>query len=357
MSRIVEFFRKPIPREVVKNVHEISYDKFKLLGFDTVVFDYDNTLAPFRRDVSNDIVELLEQLLNRGFKVAVVTNASFKRTKLLREKMPKLEVFAKARKPGLKMMKLALEKLNSKPSETVFVGDLFFTDIIAGNRLGMYTILVEPYPGVGFFLGMIAFLERVSYSILFYTFGWLFRISELASPNEWHRNIFDVDYDRMMANGIKLFVFDMDNTLARWKASKVDEKVMELLKRLSKNVHVTVLSNGNSPSLSWLAVNSDLNILRHSHKPLTGKLIKLMKRFGVSKSEVVVIGDQLFTDVLMSNLAGVYSVKVEPISKEEILITKLLRIAEKIVRPLIKTKPSITSKLETKTRSEVKKVK
>ena len=193
MSRIVEFFRKPIPREVVKNVHEISYDKFKLLGFDTIVFDYDNTLAPFRRDVSNDIVDLLERLLNMGFKVAVVTNASFKRTKLLREKMPKLEVFAKARKPGLKMMKLALEKLNSKPSETVFVGDLFFTDIIAGNRLGMYTILVEPYPGVGFFLGMIAFLERVSYSILFYTFGWLFRISELASPNEWHRNICDVD--------------------------------------------------------------------------------------------------------------------------------------------------------------------
>ena len=161
----------------------------------------------------------------------------------------------------------------------------------------------------------------------------------------------------MMANGVKLFVFDMDNTLARWRASKVDEKVMELLKRLSKNVHVTVLSNGNSPSLSWLAVNSNLNILRHSHKPLTGKLIKLMKHYGVSKSEVVVVGDQLFTDVLMSNLAGVYSVKVEPISKEEILVTKLLRIAEKIVRPLIKTKPSITSKFETKTRNEVKKVK
>ncbi len=355
MSRIVEFFRKPIPREVVKNVHEISYSKFKLLGFDTIIFDYDNTLAPFRRDVSGDIVELLNRLLDAGFKVAVVTNAPLKRTEMFRKKLPRVQVFAKARKPGLKTVKLAVRRLDSKPSETVFVGDLFFTDIIAGNRLGMYTILVEPYPGVGLFLGTIALLERVSYSVLFYTFGWLFRISELASPNEWRSSIFEVDYDHMIASGVKLFVFDMDNTLARWRASKLDKKALELLKYLSNRVHVTVLSNGNSPSLNWLARNSDVNILRHSHKPFTGKLIKLMKKYNVSKSEVVVVGDQLFTDILMSNLAGVYSVKVEPISRNEILFTRLLRIFERIVKPLIKSKPSIASK--NKTKREIKRVK
>ena len=355
MSRIVEFFRKPIPREVVKNVHEISYAKLKLLGFDTIIFDYDNTLAPFRRDVSYDVVKLLNRLLDEGFKVAVVTNASLKRTDSFRQRVSRVQVFARARKPGLRMLKLAAKKLNSKPSETVFVGDLFFTDIIAGNRLGLYTILVEPYPGVGFFLGAISLLERISYSVLFYTFGWLFRMSELASPNEWRRNVFEVDYDHMISNGIKLFVFDMDNTLAKWRASELDKAVLELLNYISDRAYVAVVSNGNSPSLNWLARNSKVSILRHSHKPLTGKLMRLMKKYNVSKSEVVVVGDQLFTDILMSNLAGVYSVKVEPISREEILFTKLLRILERIVKPLIKAKPSMAS--ENKMKSGIKKMK
>ncbi len=346
MSRIVEFFRKPIPREVVKNVHEIAYDKFKLLGFDTFIFDYDNTLAPFRRHVSEDVVKLFESLIEKGFKVAVVTNGPFERAKNLRDKVQKIHLFAKARKPGLRTLKLALSKLRTKPSKVVLVGDLFFTDIIAGNRLGMYTILVAPYPGVGFFLKFTALLEKISYKIVLYTFGWLFRISELVSPNEWHANVFEIDYDKLISNGVKLFVFDMDNTLAKWGVSSLDKRTFKLLKELSERVHVVIFSNGKSLSLDWISKNADIIVVRSAHKPLTSKFMKIIKKYEISKNEVVVIGDQLFTDVLMASLSGVYSIKVKPISTEEIFFTKFLRILEKIVKPLIKPKPVIKAKNE-----------
>ena len=344
MGRIVEFFRKPIPREVLKSVHDISYDKFRVLGFDTFIFDYDNTLAPFRKKVSNDVVERFKELMDNGFKVAVVTNGPFERTKNLKERVEDLKIFAKARKPGLKTLKVALRSLHSKPNQTVLVGDLFFTDIIAGNRLGMYTIMVAPYPGVGFFLKTIAVMEKISYNVLFYTVGWPFRISEMVTPNEWRKDIFEIDYDNLISNGVKMFVFDMDNTLARWRAARLDKKSFELMKELSKKAKVAVLSNGSSPSLSWVERNLDVTVVKSAHKPLTRKLLRLMKKYGLSKSEVIMVGDQLFTDVLAANLAGVYSIKVEPMSNEEIWFTKLLRFMERIVKPLIKPKPKIKSR-------------
>ncbi len=341
MSRIVEFFRKPIPREVLKSVHDIPYDKFKVLGFDTFIFDYDNTLAPFKKKVSSDVVEMFKTLTQNGFKVAVVTNGPFKRAENLKKRVEGLRVFARARKPGLRMLKLALKKLDSSASRTVLVGDLFFTDIIAGNRLGMYTILVAPYPGVGFFLKTIAVLEKISYKVVFYTFGWLFRIADLVSPNEWKKDVFDVNYEKFISHGVKMFVFDMDGTLAKWKAERLEERTVSLLERLNSKSEVVILSNGNSPSLKWARNSMQLRVISRAHKPLTTKLLKLMKERSLSKAEVVMIGDQLFTDVLMANLAGVYSIKVEPLSKEEIMFTKVLRFFEKMVKPLIRSKPKM----------------
>ncbi len=341
MNRVVEFFRKPIPREHFRDLHFIPYDKLKLWGFELIIFDYDNTLAPFGHEISDEVIDTLSKIMKMGFKVAIVTNASYGRTKVLRSKLPGMTVFARAKKPGLRVLKLAVRSFGIEPSKAVFVGDLFFTDIIAGNRLGMYTILVEPYPGVGFIFSTLTVLEKLSYYAVFYTFGWIFRIGDLISPNEWEKDIFKINYHRMVSRGIKLFVFDMDNTIARWKSSSVDTRALKLLENLSKMSSVVILSNGSSPSLKFLEDKAKIEIVKNAHKPLTTKMVKVMKKYRVSKGQVAVIGDQLFTDILVANLTGLYSIKVDPISKDEMWFTKILRLLEKMVRPFTKEKPSI----------------
>ena len=44
---------------------------------------------------------------------------------------------------------------------------------------------------------------------------------------------------------------------------------------------------------------------------------------------IAVIGDQLLTDVLGANRAGMYSILVKPINEKDILITKIKRPLEK----------------------------
>ncbi len=342
MGRVLEFFRKPIPREHFKSLDEIPYDRLKLWGFEVIIFDYDNTLAPLLHQIQNEVLNLLKDLIKMGFKIVIVTNASYERTKKLRSELPEIKVFARARKPGLKVLKLALKTVNLPPTKVVFVGDLFFTDVIAGNRMGMYTILVEPYPGVGIALSLLVLLEKMSYYLIFYTFGWLFRIGELISPNEWANDIFEINYDRLISNGIKLFVFDMDGTLAKWRSVQVDVKTLSLLKNLSQKSKIVILSNGDSPALDVILKNG-IKVFKHAHKPLTRKIMRITKMYGVSKKEVAVIGDQLFTDILMANLAGLYSIKIQPISKDEMWFTKFSRILERSVRPFTRKKPSIGS--------------
>ena len=49
-----------------------------------------------------------------------------------------------AAKPRRGALRLVLEQLQCKPSQIAMVGDRVFTDVLAGNRLGLYTVLVRP---------------------------------------------------------------------------------------------------------------------------------------------------------------------------------------------------------------------
>lgn len=48
------------------------------------------------------------------------------------------------RKPGPRAFKWAMQRMGSTPENTAMVGDQLFTDILGGNRLGMFTVLVDP---------------------------------------------------------------------------------------------------------------------------------------------------------------------------------------------------------------------
>jgi HAD superfamily phosphatase (TIGR01668 family) len=49
-----------------------------------------------------------------------------------------------AGKPSRRKLRQALAAMELPPDRVGMVGDRLFTDVVAGNRLGMYTILVEP---------------------------------------------------------------------------------------------------------------------------------------------------------------------------------------------------------------------
>ena len=135
---------KLLPDLYVESIYHIDFEKLKAKGIDTIVTDLDNTLVPWSEStVNQQLLDWLEQLQGKGFKVCLVSNAVESRIANFRGAMS-IPGFSKAYKPLNKAFKQALELLGSEAKNTAMIGDQLFTDVLGGNRMGLFTILVVP---------------------------------------------------------------------------------------------------------------------------------------------------------------------------------------------------------------------
>lgn len=339
----------PIAREHKPNIFEIDYEKFLKWGFNTILFDYDYTIAVWKdKKLNNETLELFEYLHILGFKVAIVTNSKIERTRHVEDLTKgKVKVFADMKKPSIKKLKEVLIKLNSDNEKTVIIGDLFLTDVVVGNRLGLYSILINPYIYEidSNFKKLAAKLSEIIYSIFFFSIGWFFKLMDLAIPNEFKTDIFEIDYENLFRTKHSLIIFDFDNTLVPYRTKKLNEKVIDLIKNI-KNIGFDILiaTNGRNSRFNLIKeeLNSlDINVQTLSLKPTNFKIMKHVKKLNHQPRDCVLIGDQLFTDVIAGNVSGFYTIKVEPLSKNEKAITKFNRKLEKISLKIMRKKPEI----------------
>ncbi len=331
---------KLFPVEHVKSIEDVDYDRLLKSGFENFFFDYDFTLAPWGElHVRKEAEEIFKYLLENGARVFIVTNAKKNRVDHLKERIPELVVYWSVGKPSIKKLKEIMKEWSIDAKRSVIIGDLFLTDVLAGNRLGMYTIMVQPllWKTIRIYKKFVAFLSMILYGIFFFTVGWIFRMGSLMSPNEWRKSVRDVNFDELLKNGFKAFVFDFDNTLAPWRNDYILEENKKILNKLRESAYVLIASNGRPRN-----VDTDVEIIWRSRKPIARKVKRKLRKMGIDGKRVVVIGDQLLTDVIFGNLIGAYTIKVEPIKKEEALITKLNRLIERLFSKLIVSKPSIT---------------
>mgnify|MGYP000418546359 CR=1 FL=1 len=154
----------------------------------------------------------------------------------------------------------------------------------------------------------------------------------LLKPKEWKKSIFEIDFEDLLSRGFRVFIFDYDNTLVPWRVRKVPEEVSKIIEDLSGRATVIIASNGKEKEIEGLKCK----VIWRARKPFAKKLKKLLEEIDTDKDKVVVIGDQIFTDVFFGNRMGFYTIKVEPVSRREFWGTKILRLLERIVLPFIR---------------------
>jgi len=157
-------------------------------------------------------------------------------------------------------------------------------------------------------------------------------IRRLLVPDEYIKSVYDINLDELKKRGIKLIVFDIDNTLKTYDEtipSSKNKDFFELIK--SKGMDVCFLSNGRKKRVK--KYNEDINFMaiHCALKPLPYNLKKILKYNKVSEEEVVIVGDQIFTDVIAGKLSNVGTILVEPIKPKNTLIEKFKRMLEKHV--------------------------
>lgn len=133
------------PKMCAHMVKDIDFAMLAQKGYRYAMLDFDNTLAPDHLtepiDYSYEMINLMKK---NGFSLCLVSNAKSDRSKGIAEKLG-IPCVTYAHKPRPTGVFSGMEKIGATPSETVMIGDQIFTDVIAGNRAGVYTILVDRY--------------------------------------------------------------------------------------------------------------------------------------------------------------------------------------------------------------------
>ena len=137
-------------------------------------------------------------------------------------------------------------------------------------------------------------------------------------PHEHVRSVFELDLDELRAQGIRGLILDLDNTLGAWGFTEWDERVLGWLAEVeTAGFRLAFLSNDEGIDRDAVRARLDGHPVRfNAGKPGTRGFRESLRALDMEASEVAMIGDQIFTDVLGARRVGLYAVLVRPFDPE-----------------------------------------
>jgi HAD superfamily phosphatase (TIGR01668 family) len=141
LSRLVAQYLAP--KLYAASLADVSPQALLDAGIRGVILDLDNTLVPWSSDRLSAVErEWVARCLASGLRLCIVSNT--RRPSRLKALSQELGIpCVRAGKPRRRGFRQAMLLLDASPATTAVIGDQLLTDILGGNRLGLYTILVR----------------------------------------------------------------------------------------------------------------------------------------------------------------------------------------------------------------------
>lgn len=129
-------------------------------------------------------------------------------------------------------------------------------------------------------------------------------------------SIYDLEPEALRAKGITLVLADLDNTLAPYEESLPSPRLRQWKEALEENgIALFVVSNSRkSRRCPDFCAALGVGCVRHAGKPGVRGFHEALERTGRRAVEALMVGDQIFTDTLGANRAGIRTVLVKPLA-------------------------------------------
>ena len=134
-----------LPKLYVKSLAHVDFEQLHRQGILLVLLDIDNTLSNHGSIVGGDYAkEQVDRIQKTGIECMIISNAMSKRAKTFADSL-NIPFIPKARKPSRRGIRFALQQHpNLDCSQVAVIGDQILTDILAGNRAEIFTVLLDP---------------------------------------------------------------------------------------------------------------------------------------------------------------------------------------------------------------------
>ena len=154
----------------------------------------------------------------------------------------------------------------------------------------------------------------------------------IIKPDYNIESVFDIDFETLKSQGIKLILSDLDSTVMPSKSGAFPNDVMTWIKNLQKYFKFAIISNNKSKSyIDTVKSQCDFDVIGNANKPSCKAMKNYIESCGIKPNEVVMVGDRPLTDILAGKLLGCKTILVDSITKNtEKPIVRFVRFLERL---------------------------
>ena len=147
------------------------------------------------------------------------------------------------------------------------------------------------------------------------------------------KNIYEIDLDFFKSLNIKYLFVDLDNTLDSYRSLSPNQRAISFIKGIEGlGITPLIISNNHGDRVKNYAKALNLNCLYSTRKPFSYKIKRLLKEKNITPDEVLMVGDQMITDVSAANGAKIKVVLTDKLVKEDQWSTHINRFFERPIR-------------------------
>lgn len=162
-------------------------------------------------------------------------------------------------------------------------------------------------------------------------------------PTWMIERIYQLTPEQLIKHNIKGVITDLDNTLIAWNNPDGTPELRAWLTTMKEaGIPVVILSNNHHSRVKRVADQLGIQFTSDAKKPSRRGYRRAIEKLGVAEDEVVIVGDQLLTDVWGGNRLGIRSILVMPIVQSDAVWTLMNRKIERsIFKRIAKANPEL----------------
>ena len=148
-------------------------------------------------------------------------------------------------------------------------------------------------------------------------------------PDLLTRRLTDLTPELLLDRGITLLMLDFDNTIVPYTTNTPNQEMEDWLRSmLASDIQICVVSNSRRERVRVFCQKRGVPCITHAKKPFSKGIRQCLRKFNTAPNHAALVGDQIYTDTLGANCAGITSILVKAIDNHTFWL-KLRHVAEK----------------------------
>lgn len=129
----------------------------------------------------------------------------------------------------------------------------------------------------------------------------------------------DLTPELLHSHGVKLLMMDFDNTIVPYTTDAPTNKMLNWIRTMqASDITLCVVSNSRRERVKIFCEKYGLSCITHAKKPFSRGIRECLHKFRMPAEACALVGDQIFTDALGANCAGIRSILVKAIDNHNI---------------------------------------